>query len=935
MLERIRRFDSKSERNKRIIYYTIYTIIFLVMVLIAYLQFALNGKSFIWNSDGLAQHFPVLTYYSKLLRQTINSIFMGNGLQFPLWDFSIGAGADIITTLNYYGVGDPLCILAALFSVDKMEWGYSLLVLLRMYLAGVTFSAYCKEMGRGRFATLAGTWAYIFCGFVVAAGVRHPFFINPMIILPLLLLGIEKVFKKKTPYVLILAVFYAAITGVYFFYMLGILAGIYVLIRGWTYCGANKIKDFMVNLGKLIGCVGVGILLSGIIFIPNIISLLNSTRMQTKAIVEMFYDSKYYLEAPIKFLSGTALGSWTHFGYVALIAVSVFMMFSYRRKYTQLKIGFIILTIMLCLPYAGHVMNGFAYVSNRWVWGYSFLLAFIMVTMFPKIVNIDAKRFKALLVVATIYLLYLGWFLFSGTSSTDTRKLALLAIGQYLVLLVIMVLIFILRSSAKKKEVKDGAKTYTTLAKFALLATVIVNILLLSLAFYAPQGRDYVAEFCSIGTAYNRQTKVANVVGAIEDGDEFYRYSENAYDKGQLDNSALIAGMHSNSLYYSLIDENYVDYMTEMSCNDFEDAGRVNGLDSRTGLNALSATKYFITDTNKSSYVPHGYEIISENDNLSTYKNEHYLSLGYTYKNYISRTEYESLNAVQKEQALLQGIVLDDRSNALSEISPKVTANSLDYKVQCEDGVIFEENKFVVTKKKAKAVISFKGLLDSETYLDISKMQYLAPEGQEKNIDRAIINVSDEVAKGKDNEGVKKKIDIRTPYFEWYIGKHDFAVNMGYAKEAKSELTLTFSEKGEYTFDEMHIICQPMEDYATQVEKLREEVLENVVIGTNKVNGTIDLKDTKFLCMSIPYSKGWSIYVDGQKRELLRANTAYMGVELEAGHHQIELRYFTPYLKMSIACTLVGMLLFIGVIVFYKLKHKKLSYRSETTSVSF
>ena len=922
MLDKFRSFDNRSVKNKRIIYYLIYTIIFIAMVPLVYARFFTNDKSFVWNQDGLFQHFPVLTYYAKILRQSVAGLFSGGRLQLPLWDFSIGAGSDIITTLNYYGVGDPLSLLAVFFPLSKMELGYTFLILLRMYLAGVAFSAYCREMGKGRFATLCGALAYVFCGYALVAGVRHPSFINPMIILPLLLMGIEKIFKGKKPYVFILAVFYAAITGVYFFYMLGVLSGIYVLIRCWSFCEGNKAKSLLKFIGKFVGYVVVGILLSSIVFVPNIIALLGSDRMAAKAIVETFFSRDYYMYAPIHFLSMGERVNWTILGYVSLVAVAVLMMFSYRRKHTQLKIGFIITTIMLCLPYAAYAMNGFSYVANRWIWGYGFLLAFILTTMLPTIIKIDTKRFKVLVGSAVIYISYVVWALLSKGTPKQVRQLSKLALVQYLIVLAVVIAVFIWSQMDKKQESKITPAVRGMVVKCALLATILVNIVAQADWLFAPGKGDYVTEFCAPEEAYARQTEVANLVNSINDTGEFYRYNENAYDAGQLNNSALISQLHSNSLFYSLVDQSYLEYMSEMMCNDITAGGNIKGLDSRAGLNTLAGTKYYITETEKANYAPYGYVEAFKQSRFSVYENENHLPLGYTYQNYIPRAQYEALNPIQKEQAMLQGVVVDKKLASLSEVSPKLTASKRDFTVQCEEGVTFEDGKFIVDKKDLSAVVSFVGLPDSETFIGFKGLNYYTPVGMEMNATKSLIRIKGAVAEIAEGEKLNKKLDLRTPYNSWYVGRHDFMVNMGYTKDAQNQLTIVFPRFGEYTFDEMTVVCQPMEEYAAQVSKLGEETLENVIIGTNKVNGTIDLKESKFLCMSIPYSKGWSIYVNGEKRELLRANTAYMGVELEAGHHEIELRYFTPYLKMSIIGTIVGMMLFAGIVILDKHKRK-------------
>ena len=105
------------------------------------------------------------------------------------------------------------------------------MLVFRLYLAGVAFIAfghYLKKDGNG---ILAGSIVYIFSGTFFSFAIRHPFFLNPMIYLPLLLMGVEKIYRKEKPYLFILMVTVAAISNFYFFYMLTVAAVVYALIR--------------------------------------------------------------------------------------------------------------------------------------------------------------------------------------------------------------------------------------------------------------------------------------------------------------------------------------------------------------------------------------------------------------------------------------------------------------------------------------------------------------------------------------------------------------------------------------------------------------------------------------------------------------------------------------------------------------------------------
>ena len=170
------------------------------MALILYLFFYLNGKSLIWSHDGVPQHLNSLAYYGEYLREILRQLFIEHKLEIPMWDMHIGYGSDILTTLHYYVIGDPLTLLSVFVPVDKTEYLYEFLIFFRIYLAGITFSSYCFYHKNSKQATLLGALIYIFAGWTIYASMKHPYFANPMIYLPLILLGIDKIYRREKPY---------------------------------------------------------------------------------------------------------------------------------------------------------------------------------------------------------------------------------------------------------------------------------------------------------------------------------------------------------------------------------------------------------------------------------------------------------------------------------------------------------------------------------------------------------------------------------------------------------------------------------------------------------------------------------------------------------------------------------------------------------------
>lgn len=113
---------------------------------------------------------------------------------------------------------------------------------------------YCRHWNFRPFYILLGSYIYCFGNFALYTGIMHPFFLNPMIYLPLLLLGIEKIFERKSPAVFVLSVFLSAVSNFYFFYMLSIFMFIYAVFRYVMIFHKIQLKELVGWLSELLHC---------------------------------------------------------------------------------------------------------------------------------------------------------------------------------------------------------------------------------------------------------------------------------------------------------------------------------------------------------------------------------------------------------------------------------------------------------------------------------------------------------------------------------------------------------------------------------------------------------------------------------------------------------------------------------------------------------
>ena len=87
-------------------------------------------------------------------------------------------------------------------------------------------------------------------------------------------------------------------------------------------------------------------------------------------------------------------------------------------------------------------------------------------------------------------------------------------------------------------------------------------------------------------------------------------------------------------------------------------------------------------------------------------------------------------------------------------------------------------------------------------------------------------------------------------------------------------------------------------------------IADNEKISNNSIS--FDLKSTKdkYMLLSIPYSKGWKAYVNGEKRSIKKCDDAFMLIKLNEQDKYVELKYFTPGLFEGSILTLLSLVMF-------------------------
>lgn len=114
-----------------------------------------------------------------------------------------------------------------------------------------------------------------------------------------------------------------------------------------------------------------------------------------------------------------------------------------------------------------------------------------------------------------------------------------------------------------------------------------------------------------------------------------------------------------------------------------------------------------------------------------------------------------------------------------------------------------------------------------------------------------------------------------------------------------------------------------LEALKSWTDKAKQDTLQIKEFLPNLIKGDIQLDASKVLFLAIPHDKGWFATVDGKSAVIEKVDAGLMGIVLEKGKHQIELKFDPPYVREGTYVSIFSLLIWGAGIVFFSLRKKK------------
>ena len=882
--------------------YAKYSLLFCLLVPLCFFQFFVYGKSFLVH-DGLNEHTAFLAFYGEWLRNIICNIFHGK-FTVPTFSFSLGFGADVISTLNWFCVGDPLNLVSVFVPKEGSYVIFVVLAIIRLYLIGIAFIVFCSKKTFFNSSVVFGALAYAFCGYAIFVGLRHPYFLNPMIYFPMLCLGIDFILEKKSPLLFIITAFISCACNYYFFYMLSIFVFIYAIVRFFfVETSDKKINAFVKVFFKTAGFYFIGVALAAFILFPNIYGFLTASRTTEKINVPILYDFNYYANLFFSPSAPSSFGSYGNLGFAA--PVLLFLLFLFTQKDTvskQLKVYLLIGLAFFVVPFLAHVTNGFNYITNRWSFIFAFPVCIAFVHVFPKFCSASKENIKL-----PIFLVMAHSLIILAVCCIDrnVRQQYFVCYAFSLIFLISTYLLFV-----KNKN--------TFLQKF-IYFFVFLGIIVNSNVRFSPYGLNYLEKYTNYGSyEKNLKSNTDIEIKKLLDND-FFRYDE---EQKFTANNSVIFGTHGTNYYYSISDIHLMQLYEEL-CLATTNNMRCSSLNRRSALQKLFAVKYFVLPA-ESEYAPEYMTFVKEFDTYSGRKKLFKLNnpspFAVPYKNVLyANKNFEDLNPIEKQELFLDTAVIYDEKSEDNTDEPELKLNSKILRKNVSfignDDVKIEEGKIITRKKNATFEIDFAGDEDSdskkELYLLFKNFYYTTDSYEQFKPQIRFVSSS----------GKEEKFSFGMTNANDSMG-HNRMPCFGLQECRSGKFFVTLENKGVYEFDEISVFALDISDRDEKFNSIDREEISNLAFAENKISLAASLKEKRFVRFSMPYSKGWKIFIDGKKAKSYRCDIAFIGTFVDSGNHSVVLKYSTPFLAAGLITSFIGLVALVAL-CFYLRSRKK------------
>ncbi|HSI67023.1 MAG TPA: YfhO family protein [Planococcus sp. (in: firmicutes)] len=894
---------------------SLYCLLLSVLAHAVYLIEWTQGRFMVGINDGLSQMLP----FKKMLYEQYSS---GEFFYSSLFGFGSGTYSELAyyfsTSIVFAGTVVILFGMESIGLISELDilfWANAAVFISIVRLTAVLMISYSvfRYFKFDPVAAFLGASIYGLSGLYFRHAVYWEFFADAYLWFPLLILGVEKIFREGRPAWFIAAVAITMFDNFYFAYVNLLLTAIYIGFRLFLPLVENEVSKKNALKSLLVGGIlGAGI--SAVSFIPAVYGYFNNHR------------PLYEIEIPWFFAIDNILYTSS---FIVLPAIFVLLVFAFPL-YKDARFRFFTLLVLVGIalhysPKAASMFNGFSAPQYRWEYFISFMaggsaaagfsrlhlltvrhlvtagvLGLTAYTLFAVVdVNIDVPIGLFLTIIAIAFVAFLAFTRAIGRGSVKGQAavFGFIAIGglasayQYVVLLgdqnldarfplflavigsALFTFMLITRAAANHR-------TKFQAAAFVMIALVFfVNGFQYVVLVLSGDTRN-VSEELITGPEYD-DPEIRTLLDAIqnEETDSFYRIE---WMEGERNNTNIVQDFHSVSAYSSILNKELLYfYLYDLQVDmERESLSRYATLGKRTNLHSLLVADYTIL-LHGDENVPADFIEFASSEHYTVYQNTHRLPFLRSAEVAYSEEDLAGESVLSREHAMLSGVILEDLStgeplpDAPREMEFEIQGEAASY----DGGVLTIEGETggidLLLDEQVEA--------DSDLYVSFHLVNR-APDAWFP------LTVNSYRTTRKSNASVYKvyadDLTIRIPADE------TVSIRM---------------PQGQYELTGLMVSEEPY-DVLRQEEANKNTQYDVDWQGSRILAQYNNMQGENFLVMPVPFEIGWSAKVNGESVEVLKANYAFIALPAVEGLNEIELTYRPPFFIPSLVLSTLSLL---------------------------
>ena len=792
-----------------------------------------------------------------------------------LYSWENGLGTNFLSLISYYAAS-PLNLISVFFSNDGARDAQMFLLCAKIGFGGAFFSTFLRYTYKRRDLSVC-----IFACMYALSSYTLGYYWNVMwfdtiALFPLVMLGIVAVCRDKKWKVFTLALAVSLISNYYIAYFTCVFSVFMFASSSIIEC--KGVKDWFRSLGLMIRSTVIGICLSGFMTLPAYfgLQLTYSARNSMPKVISVYEKWQDIFANLLSYSEPTKVEGLPNLacGMLALVLFGVFL-FSFGIKIREKISSLLMLALIVVscnINILNYIFHGFHF-TNQIPYRFAFIFSFVLASSAFRAVDIIMKKgvkiyhpFFMLLGPAAV--IYMKWLADDKVFVIeDTLKSSMLITGAY-ILIFIAVKLFPFGSETSRRAVLGLALTVAVVSEFTANAQLGVKTVTTT------NYKEYPTKNAEV------QALLSDI--RRQDDSPFYRLEvTNTYT---LNDSALY-GYYGLSQFSSAANVSVTTFMSRLGLYASEAGNRYYYRLSTPVTNSLLGLKYFISKGGALFTEEMALKHRNVNNNVHMYENNYPLSLGFMMDSAIldmpdkpEMNPFVYQNELMSRATGIEGDIYSPQDPGLVDYNDmEVTRNgfgSYTFHALKEDGT-------------SNSVYTFDGAEDSYLY-----------------------------GYAKCAAGCCDKLTIKCGGATIDSGKliesYPLVFPMGNAQEGETS-TVEVGIKSETKTGNFHLMVYSLSKPAFEkaYEALADEQLNISSFSDTEICGTVDVKEDGVLFLSIPYEKGWSVYVDGKKTETVKLMQSMLGAEVSRGHHDIRISYIPEGLRTGVTASAAALVLFI------------------------